>query len=213
MSDDVKRRNVVRRTPFPGSATSPLVPPLVPSVVFMARDADQMNNVSVGPRTGLHLRTRRRPECRSACRQDRGARRRRIRLDHVVRHVGGRGDPARPPESRRSHRREQRAVQFGPPGWSRRSCRDWALPPTWSTRPMSRRSTVRSGRPRDSCWWRWSRTRCCGWWMSPRSPGSRRGTAYAGGRQYVSHAARSATPEARRADRPAQHHEDARRAQ
>ena len=34
MSDPEKRQNVVRRTPFPASVTSPLVPPLVSSAVF-----------------------------------------------------------------------------------------------------------------------------------------------------------------------------------
>jgi len=53
MSNDVKPRSVVRRTPFPRSATSPLVPPIVPSVVFVARDADQMNGVYEGREQGF----------------------------------------------------------------------------------------------------------------------------------------------------------------
>ena len=53
MSDDLKRRNVVRRTPFPRSATSPLVPPIVPSAVFVARDADHMNDVYEGREQGF----------------------------------------------------------------------------------------------------------------------------------------------------------------
>jgi cystathionine gamma-synthase len=53
MSDDVKSRSVVRRTPFPPSATSPLVPPIVPSAVFVARDADQMNRIYEGQEAGF----------------------------------------------------------------------------------------------------------------------------------------------------------------
>ena len=53
MSDSQKRQNVVRRTPFPGSVTLPLVPPLVSSVVFAARDADQMNSVYEGREQGF----------------------------------------------------------------------------------------------------------------------------------------------------------------
>ncbi|HSC29825.1 MAG TPA: aminotransferase class I/II-fold pyridoxal phosphate-dependent enzyme [Vicinamibacterales bacterium] len=53
MSDDVKSRTVVRRTPFPASATSPLVPPIVPSAVFVARDADQMNGIYEGRERGF----------------------------------------------------------------------------------------------------------------------------------------------------------------
>jgi cystathionine gamma-synthase len=53
VSDDVKPRSVVRRTPFPQSATAPLVPPIVPSAVFVARDADQMNGVYEGQEQGF----------------------------------------------------------------------------------------------------------------------------------------------------------------
>jgi cystathionine gamma-synthase len=53
VSDEMKRQSVVRRTPFPRSATSPLVPPIVPSAVFVARDADQMNGVYEGQEQGF----------------------------------------------------------------------------------------------------------------------------------------------------------------
>jgi cystathionine gamma-synthase len=53
VSDDSMRQNVVRRTPFPGSGTSPLVPPIVPSAVFVARDVDHMNNVYEGVEQGF----------------------------------------------------------------------------------------------------------------------------------------------------------------
>jgi cystathionine gamma-synthase len=53
VSEDVKQQSVVRRTPFPRSATSPLVPPIVPSAVFVARDADHMNNVYEGREQGF----------------------------------------------------------------------------------------------------------------------------------------------------------------
>lgn len=53
MSDLVKPRSVVRRTPFPRSATSPLVPPIVPSAVFVARDADHMDSVYEGREQGF----------------------------------------------------------------------------------------------------------------------------------------------------------------
>jgi cystathionine gamma-synthase len=46
-------KNVVRRTPFPQSGTSPLVPPIVPSAVFVARDADHMNDVYEGRQQGF----------------------------------------------------------------------------------------------------------------------------------------------------------------
>jgi cystathionine gamma-synthase len=49
----MKRQNVVRRTPFPRSATMPLVPPIVPSAVFVARDADHMNDVYEGQEQGF----------------------------------------------------------------------------------------------------------------------------------------------------------------
>jgi len=53
VSEDVKRQSVVRRTPFPPSATTPLVPPIVPSAVFVARDADHMNSVYEGQTQGF----------------------------------------------------------------------------------------------------------------------------------------------------------------
>lgn len=53
MSDDLKRPSVVRRTPFPQSGTVPLVPPLMPSAVFVARDADHMNDVYEGRDQGF----------------------------------------------------------------------------------------------------------------------------------------------------------------
>jgi cystathionine gamma-synthase len=53
VSDDVKHQSVVRRTPFPPSATTPLVPPIVPSAVFVARDADHMNRVYEGQEPGF----------------------------------------------------------------------------------------------------------------------------------------------------------------
>jgi cystathionine gamma-synthase len=49
----VKHQSVVRRTPFPPSATTPLVPPIVPSAVFVARDADHMNRVYEGQEPGF----------------------------------------------------------------------------------------------------------------------------------------------------------------
>ena len=53
MSKDVNPKSVVRRTPFPRSATTPLVPPIVPSAVFVARDADHMNSVYEGREQGF----------------------------------------------------------------------------------------------------------------------------------------------------------------
>jgi cystathionine gamma-synthase len=53
VADGVKPPSVVRRTPFPRSATAPLVPPIVPSAVFVARDADQMNGVYEGREQGF----------------------------------------------------------------------------------------------------------------------------------------------------------------
>jgi cystathionine gamma-synthase len=53
VSEDLKRQSVVRRTPFPPSATAPLVPPIVPSAVFVARDADHMNSVYEGKVQGF----------------------------------------------------------------------------------------------------------------------------------------------------------------
>jgi cystathionine gamma-synthase len=50
---DVKPKSVVRRAPFPRSGTTPLVPPIVPSVVFVARDADHMNSVYEGQEQGF----------------------------------------------------------------------------------------------------------------------------------------------------------------
>jgi len=51
--DDVKHQSVVRRTPFPRSTTTPLVPPIVPSAVFIADDSDQMNSVYEGREQGF----------------------------------------------------------------------------------------------------------------------------------------------------------------
>ena len=53
MAEETKHQSVVRRTPFPQSATSPLVPPIVPSAVFVARDADHMNGVYEGREQGF----------------------------------------------------------------------------------------------------------------------------------------------------------------
>ena len=53
MSNDVKHHSVVRRVPFPRSTTTPLVPPIVPSAVFVAADADQMNDVYEGREQGF----------------------------------------------------------------------------------------------------------------------------------------------------------------
>ena len=53
MSEKVKRPHTVRRTPFPPSATSPLVPPIVPSAVYVARDVDHMNAVYEGQQQGF----------------------------------------------------------------------------------------------------------------------------------------------------------------
>jgi cystathionine gamma-synthase len=53
VSDELKRRNVVRRTPFPQSGTAPLVPPIVPSAVYVARDADHMNDIYEGRQQGF----------------------------------------------------------------------------------------------------------------------------------------------------------------
>ena len=52
-AQNMKRHHTVRRTPFPSSATSPLVPPIVPSAVFVARDADHMNAVYEGQEQGF----------------------------------------------------------------------------------------------------------------------------------------------------------------
>jgi cystathionine gamma-synthase len=53
VSKDVKPKSIVRRTPFPRSVTTPLVPPIVPSAVFVARDADHMNRVYEGQEPGF----------------------------------------------------------------------------------------------------------------------------------------------------------------
>src|SRR5262245_11996089 len=53
VAEEMKQQNVVRRTPFPRSATVPLVPPIVPSAVFVARDADHMNSVYEGREQGF----------------------------------------------------------------------------------------------------------------------------------------------------------------
>jgi len=53
VSYDDRLKKIVRRTRLPGSGTSPLVPPIVPSAVFVARDADDMNDVYEGRKTGF----------------------------------------------------------------------------------------------------------------------------------------------------------------
>jgi cystathionine gamma-synthase len=53
VSKSMKHPCVVRRAPFPRSATTPLVPPIVPSAVFVARDADHMNSVYEGREQGF----------------------------------------------------------------------------------------------------------------------------------------------------------------
>jgi cystathionine gamma-synthase len=53
MSEETKHQSVVRRTPFPRSTTSPLVSPIVPTAVFVARDADHMNSVYEGREQGF----------------------------------------------------------------------------------------------------------------------------------------------------------------
>jgi cystathionine gamma-synthase len=53
VSENVKRHHTVRRTPFPLSGTSPLVPPIVPSAVYVARDADHMDAVYEGHEQGF----------------------------------------------------------------------------------------------------------------------------------------------------------------
>src|SRR4029078_9390598 len=45
-------KTAVRRTPLPSSGTSPLVPPIVPSAVFVARDVAHMNDVYDGRQEG-----------------------------------------------------------------------------------------------------------------------------------------------------------------
>ena len=53
MAEETRHQSVVRRTPFPRSATSPLVSPIVPAAVFVARDADHMNGVYEGHEQGF----------------------------------------------------------------------------------------------------------------------------------------------------------------
>src|SRR6516162_2607718 len=53
VSEETKHQSVVRRTPFPKSATAPLVPPIVPAAVFVARDADHMDSVYEGQEQGF----------------------------------------------------------------------------------------------------------------------------------------------------------------
>jgi cystathionine gamma-synthase len=53
VSEDVRHPSVVRRTAFPRSTTTPLVPPIVPSAVFVAGDVDQMNDVYEGRAQGF----------------------------------------------------------------------------------------------------------------------------------------------------------------
>ena len=48
-----EQRSVVRRTPFPKSTTTPLVPPIFPSAVYIADDVDQMNRVYEGQEAGF----------------------------------------------------------------------------------------------------------------------------------------------------------------
>jgi cystathionine gamma-synthase len=48
-----KRPPIVRRTPLPPSRTSSLVPPIMPSAVYIARDADHMNDVYEGREPGF----------------------------------------------------------------------------------------------------------------------------------------------------------------
>lgn len=50
---DVSRRSVVRRAATPRSTTSPLVPPLFPSVVYRAADADELDRVYEGKEPGF----------------------------------------------------------------------------------------------------------------------------------------------------------------
>ncbi len=47
------RSSVVRRTPFPASVTRPLVSPIHPSAVYIARDAAEMNRVYEGAEAGF----------------------------------------------------------------------------------------------------------------------------------------------------------------
>src|SRR5688572_18591312 len=53
VSEQEKPPSVVRRTPFRRSATTLRVPPLGPSAVFVARDADHMNRVYEGQEPGF----------------------------------------------------------------------------------------------------------------------------------------------------------------
>ena len=53
MSNELKRRSLVRRTPFPASSTKSLVPPIAPSAVYIAPDADFMNDVYEGREQGF----------------------------------------------------------------------------------------------------------------------------------------------------------------
>jgi len=53
VAEGPKHQSVVRRTPFPRSATSPLVSPIVPAAVFVARDADHMNGIYEGHEQGF----------------------------------------------------------------------------------------------------------------------------------------------------------------
>ena len=119
MSDALKRQNVVRRTPFPRSATTPLVPPLVSSAVFVARDADHMNSVYEGQEHGFTYAREGSPNADLLAAKTRGPRRRRRRADHLVGHVRRRGDPARPAQGRRSRAGERPAVRPHARGWSR----------------------------------------------------------------------------------------------
>ena len=53
MTEGTKHHSVVRRTPLPSSVTTPLVPPIVPAAVFVARDVDHMNRVYEGQEEGF----------------------------------------------------------------------------------------------------------------------------------------------------------------
>jgi cystathionine gamma-synthase len=53
VAEGTKHHRVVRRAPLPQSATGPLVPPIVPAAVFVARDVDHMNRVYEGQEQGF----------------------------------------------------------------------------------------------------------------------------------------------------------------
>jgi hypothetical protein len=123
-----------------------------------------------GQTTRLHVRARSQSERRAAGGQDRGAGGGGSRADHLLRHVGDRGDLPRPAEGRRSHRGGQSVVRphvavgnagSGAIGLFRRSrgCGE------------RRRRRTRDGVGHEKLWgWRSFRIRCCGWWTSRRWP-------------------------------------------